>query len=150
VSARAGESKTPGEAGLCVAGGARAKALVKAELSPRTYGALDENPFYVLGLPVTATRVEVERAGQKLLGLLELGAAAAQSYATPLGPRVRTADKVRQATAELRDPDKRVVAELFALLPPEAPPPGPTLPPWQTARADLLGWTDTRPPPRKP
>jgi hypothetical protein len=72
-----------------------------------------ENPFHVLALPVTATRAEVERAGQKWLAMLEVGVAAARIYATPVGPRVRTGELVRAAMAELRDPERRVVHELW-------------------------------------
>jgi hypothetical protein len=73
-----------------------------------------DNPFFVLGLSPDASRIEIEREAQKLLGMLELGFAAAQSYATPLGPRPRTAEAVRAAVAALRDPYQRLVAELWA------------------------------------
>jgi hypothetical protein len=73
-----------------------------------------ENPFYVLGLSPDASRIEVEREAQKLLGMLELGFAAAETYATPLGPRERTPELVRAAVATLRDPYQRLVAELWA------------------------------------
>jgi hypothetical protein len=73
-----------------------------------------DNPFFVLGLSPDASRIELEREAQKLLGMLELGFAAAQTYATPLGPRPRTAEAVRAAVAALRDPYQRLVAELWA------------------------------------
>ncbi len=73
-----------------------------------------DNPFFVLGVSVDAARLEIEREAQKLLGMLELGFAAARSYATPLGPRERTAEGVRAAVAALRDPAQRLVAELWA------------------------------------
>jgi hypothetical protein len=72
------------------------------------------NPFYVLGLSVDTNRLEIEREAQKLLGMLELGFAAVKSYATPLGPRERTAEAVRAAVAALRDPYQRLVAEVWA------------------------------------
>ena len=75
---------------------------------------LAENPFFVLGLSPDSSRIEVEREAQKLLGMLELGFPAAQTYATPLGPRPRTAEAVRAAVAALRDPYQRLVAELWA------------------------------------
>lgn len=81
---------------------------------------LDENPFYVLGLQPEASRSDVEREGQKLLAMLELGLEAARCYETPLGPRQRTAERVRDALAALRDPDLRLAHELWALLPAEA------------------------------
>ena len=81
-----------------------------------------ENPFFVLGLTAEASRIEVEREAQKLLGMLELGFAEAATYATPLGPRARTAEMVRAAVAALRDPYRRLVAELWARHAPPAPP----------------------------
>jgi hypothetical protein len=80
--------------------------------------ALRDNPFYVLGVRPDAPRTEVEREGQKLLGMLELGLASAARYATPVGPGERTADKVRRAMADLRDPEKRLGHELWARLDP--------------------------------
>ena len=80
-----------------------------------------ENPFLVLGVAPDASRLEVEREAQKLLGMLELGFAEVEYYATPVGPRRRTAEAVRAAVAALRDPYQRLVAELWARhLPPLA------------------------------
>src|SRR3954470_1889026 len=76
-----------------------------------------DNPFYVLGLGPGCGRAEVEREGQRLLAMLELGLSPAERYPTPVGERERTADKVRQAMAELRDPDRRLLHELWAQLP---------------------------------
>lgn len=73
-----------------------------------------DNPFFVLGISPDASRIEIEREAQKLLGMLELGFAAAQQYATPLGLRTRTPEQVRAAVAALRDPYQRLVAELWA------------------------------------
>lgn len=75
---------------------------------------LRENPFFVLGVPVTASRVEIEREAQKLLGMLELGLAPASRYASPLGWHPRTSDLVRAAAATLRDPRRRLLAEAWA------------------------------------
>jgi hypothetical protein len=75
------------------------------------------NPFYVLGVPVEATRAEVEREGQKLLGMLALGLSQAATYDTPLGPAPRTPEAVREAMAELRDPERRLMHELWARVP---------------------------------
>src|SRR5215470_5876730 len=72
------------------------------------------NPFYVLEVATDATPTDVERAGQRLLALLAVGSANAQDYPTPLGPAVRDAEKVRQALAALRDPEQRVLHELWA------------------------------------
>jgi curved DNA-binding protein CbpA len=79
-----------------------------------------QNPFYVLGLRPSATRMEIEREGQKLLGMLELGISSAKTYATPMGPAERDADKVRQAMSELRDPERRLLHEVWAALEPKA------------------------------
>ena len=81
--------------------------------------AIEENPFYVLGLPADTSRIEIEREAQKLLGMLELGFDAAKMYETPLGPRVRTPELVRAAVAALRDPYRRLIAELWARHAPE-------------------------------
>jgi hypothetical protein len=79
-----------------------------------------DNPFYVLGLSPDASRIEVERQAQLLLGMLELAFADAATYATPLGPRPRTAEAVRAAVATLRDPHQRLVAELWVRNAPRA------------------------------
>ena len=79
-----------------------------------TAPTLELNPFFVLGLAPDASRIEIEREAQKLLGMLELGFAEARTYATPLGPQPRTAEAVRAAVAALRDPSQRLVAELWA------------------------------------
>jgi hypothetical protein len=105
--------------------------------------AIADNPFFVLGVGADASRIEVEREAQKLLGMLELGFAEARRYATPLGPRLRTAEMVRAAVAALRDPYRRLLAELWAR---HAPPPvaeAPAAEPPAPARDGLrraLGW----------
>jgi hypothetical protein len=110
---------------------------------------LAHNPFYVLGVSTDAGRVEIEREGQKLLGMLELGLSAAKHAATPLGKIERSAELVRVALAELRDPEKRLRHELRARLKPELvldpaldfdqgpPPPRPAA--WPEVRS-ALGW----------
>ncbi len=84
-----------------------------------------DNPFFVLGLPPDAAARDVEREAQKLIGMLELGLAEAMTYATPLGPRPRTTERVRAAAAVLRDPRRRLVAELWAARGPAAVTGGP-------------------------
>lgn len=101
---------------------------------------IETNPFFVLGISPDASRIEIERQAQKLLGMLELAFADALTYATPLGPRPRTAEVVRAAVAALRDPYQRLVAELWAR---HAPPPREAVvveaaPPAGVRRA--LGW----------
>jgi hypothetical protein len=102
---------------------------------------LAENPFYVLAISPDASRIEIEREAQKLLGMLELGFEAARTYATPVGPRPRTPEAVRAAVAQLRDPYQRLLAELWAR---HAPTSLETAAPEQPAPAsDLrraLGW----------
>jgi hypothetical protein len=77
---------------------------------------LRENPFFVLELPPDATRADVERAGQRLLGELAVGREAARYFATPLGRTERTPERVREAMAELRAPVTRLCHELWAVL----------------------------------
>jgi hypothetical protein len=72
------------------------------------------NPFFVLELKADASRADVERAAQRLLGLLAIGAQGADEYQTPFGPARRDADSVRQALGRLRDPLQRVGYELWA------------------------------------
>ena len=103
---------------------------------------LDENPFFVLGVSCEASRIEIEREAQKLLGMLELGFEAAKTYATPMGPRERTPEAVREAVAALRDPYRRLMAELWAR---HAPPMRETAPAEAPAEAPVglrraLGW----------
>jgi hypothetical protein len=81
---------------------------------------LAHNPFYVLELRPDCSRAEVERAGQTLLGMLELELSQAQSYASPIGRHRRSPELVRTAMAELRDPNKRLLHELWATLEPRS------------------------------
>lgn len=111
---------------------------------------IKNNPFYVLGLPSTASRAEIERQGQKLLGMLEMGMKQAASYSTPLGSFPRDADQVRQALADLRDPARRLAHEVWATLPADTALPTPeeqrtAAPPapWKNA-LEILGWRPAR------
>ncbi|HLT35256.1 MAG TPA: hypothetical protein VK034_03200 [Enhygromyxa sp.] len=76
------------------------------------------NPFYVLGLRPDCARAEVEREGQKLIGMLELELSSATRYRSPIGVHRRTPELVREAMAELRDPNRRLLHELWATLEP--------------------------------
>lgn len=78
---------------------------------------LADNPFHVLGLRPDCGRADVEREGQKLLAMLELELSAARRYASPLGTHERSPEQVREAMAELRDPERRLLHELWAGLP---------------------------------
>ena len=80
---------------------------------------LTHNPFYILELNPTASHMEIERSGQKILGMLELGLSDAHRYRTPAGEYRRDQDAVRQAMAELKDPRRRLLHELWARLPPD-------------------------------
>jgi preprotein translocase subunit Sec63 len=80
-----------------------------------------ENPFYLLGIDASASALEAERQGRKLLAQLELDLAAARVARTPVGPVERTVESVRKALSELRDPKKREQHALWARLPAAAP-----------------------------
>ncbi len=84
---------------------------------PELRARLLENPFYVLELAPDCSRADIERAGQKLLAMLELGLSGADRYATPLGDGRRDTAKVREAMAELRDPQRRLLHELWVARP---------------------------------
>lgn len=104
---------------------------------------LEDNPFFILGVTADASRIEIEREAQKLLGMLELGFVDVQTYQTPVGPRPRTAELVRAAVAALRDPYRRLVAELWARHAPPARPAEPPPPAPASGRPGLrraLGW----------
>jgi hypothetical protein len=79
---------------------------------------LAHNPFYVLELRPDCSRAEVERAGQRLIGMLELELSAADSYRSPLGRHRRSPELVRASMAELRDPNRRLLHELWATVEP--------------------------------
>ncbi len=124
--------------------------------TPSTVDKIRDNPFYVLGLAPSAGRAEIEREGQKLMGMLELELKSAKVYATPVGPCERTTDKVRVAMAELRDPERRLEHELWARLDPQPAAPAPegegqapervrrrADAPWPGAMA-VLGWRASR------
>lgn len=98
------------------------------------------HPFAVLAVPATATRMEVERAGQKLLAQLEIGAASAKQFTVGDQQVERTPDLVRAALTALRDPDQRLEAELLALATPVVLPPAAGVSAW-----DELGLGYTRP-----
>ena len=91
-----------------------------AAVSEDALRPITDNPFYVLGLRPTCAAMEAEREGRKLLGMLELRLSEAARYTTPVGERARTIEKVREAMAELRDPDRRLVHELWAQLDPQS------------------------------
>lgn len=76
-----------------------------------------ENPFLVLGLPRSVSAEEAEREGQKLLAMLAAGLEEARCYATPFGAQARSAEMVRAALAELRDPDRRLAHEFWTTTP---------------------------------
>ena len=101
-----------------------------------------ENPFLVLGVAPDTDRMAIEREAQKLLGMLELGLAAAATYGTPLGPRPRTPELVRAAVAALRDPDRRLVAEVWARGLASAPAAAPAAGPATTTAAEPAPWPD--------
>ena len=99
---------------------------------------LAENPFFVLEVPTSATRMEVERAGQKLLAQLAIGVTSVKRYKTPFGEAERDESKVRSALSALRDPEQRAIFELWAVEAPGAPESHP-LPAWPRA-LESIGW----------
>lgn len=66
-----------------------------------------ENPFLVLEIDPGASPGEIERAGRKILGLLEVGSEKAAKYTCFAGTFPRDATLVREAMAALRDPKRR-------------------------------------------
>src|SRR5687767_15024386 len=72
-----------------------------------------KNPFFVLELPTSASVVDIERQGKKLLAEIELSRAAAMSFPSPFGRLPRDENTVRQAMASLRDPRLRAIYALF-------------------------------------
>lgn len=114
--------------------------LPSSATSSRSVARIADNAFHVLGLTPRATWPDVARVADALLAALEAGDPAAASYATPLGPRPRTAGAVRVARARLRDPDERIQQEIWW----EAPARGPAAPnldeaAWPRASA-AWGW----------
>lgn len=99
-------------------GGSRGRA--GAEHSDAARQRLASNPFYVLELRPDCSRADVERQGQKLIGMLELELLGALRYRSPLGEHSRSSQLVRAAMAELRDPNRRLLHELWASLEPNA------------------------------
>jgi hypothetical protein len=82
-----------------------------------TRAELAKNPFFVLEVATGASRMDIERAAQRLLSLLGIGASAARRYKCPLGEFDRDEDTVREAAAALRDPKRRLAWEFWADLP---------------------------------
>lgn len=72
------------------------------------------NPFFVLEVNTDANRETIERQGAKLLAMLKAGIEEAGRYATPWGRHERTAEDIRLALAELRNPAARVAHEWWA------------------------------------
>jgi hypothetical protein len=105
---------------------------------------LEDNPFFVLEVSPEATRMDVERAGQKLLAQLAIQVASAKTYRTPLGIAERDEAKVRTALAALRNPEERVLFESWvdpARVPEAASAPAAPgdLPPFEAALPSI-GW----------
>jgi hypothetical protein len=92
----------------------------------------------VLELPTSATRMEVERAGQKLLAQLAIGVTSVKRYKTPFGEAERDESHVRSALSALRDPEQRVIYELWAIDSPSEPESA-ALPAWPRA-LESIGW----------
>lgn len=106
---------------------------------------LMRNPFYLLELNADCSRAELERAGQRLLAMIELALPGSERVETPYGVTTRSADDLRQALADLRDPERRLVHELWfrsrpwTAMPPVGAGEPEALRPWTRARA-AFGW----------
>ena len=101
---------------------------------------LRDNPFFVLDIGVEATPIEVERAAQRLLALLELGGAKSRSFETPFGSAERNADLVRQSLTALRIPQQRKMYEILTEVAPVTEREQDSLSrPWQEA-SRAIGW----------
>lgn len=70
---------------------------------------LRSNAFWILEIPASASRAEMERAAQKILGLVKLQVAHVRWVATPLGRIERTEEVVVDAVRALRDDRQREV-----------------------------------------
>lgn len=75
-----------------------------------------KNPYFVLEIASDTTPGEIERAGRKLLGLIEVGSEKAAKYTCSFGTFDRDPTMIREAMAELRDPQKRARHALLASL----------------------------------
>ncbi len=100
-----------------------------------------KDPFYVLDVPRTATKPELEAVAASLLDALAQGVRGAARYLTPLGERRRDAGSVNEATHALREADTRIVHEVWAGLPvrSRAIEPAPAPAPWPGGER-ALGW----------
>ena len=101
------------------------------------FGAMLNNPFWVLGLGTDAASMDVQREAKKIEAMLTIGKAGADACLTPFGPGKRDVEAVRWAASELADPARRAIWELWA-----TPIPGP-LPATEALPAalmDAVGW----------
>lgn len=81
----------------------------------------DVNPFDVLELEPEASAKMVERRGRELLGKLELGFKGAERFCAGSTEHQRDEATVRWALDQLRQPDRRLIAELqFTNIPADA------------------------------
>jgi hypothetical protein len=79
---------------------------------PRSVRRWTANPFHVLELPTTATWTEIERRTSELLAR-----EVTDEIDTPVGPRSRSAAEISAALEALRDPDARLLYEVWASVP---------------------------------
>jgi hypothetical protein len=74
------------------------------------------NAFWVLELPPSASRVEVERAAALALDQLELGYRRARTVTTPIESIERTPQLVREAADRLRSAEGRALERELAAI----------------------------------
>lgn len=84
-------------------------------LLARAVPAIAENPFRTLGLTPAATLRDVEREGGRILAMIAAGLDDPGVEGPLAPPKDRTAEHVRWAMSELRDPVRRTVHEFFWL-----------------------------------
>src|ERR1700761_138270 len=82
-------------------------------MSVATMELFKKNGFRITGLAVDATSKEVSKRGERLKMMEEMGhGAAANTNAFPLNPPP-SVDEIRDALQRLKDPEARLIEELF-------------------------------------
>mgnify|MGYP007011845777 CR=1 FL=1 len=78
---------------------------------PKPVQRWTRNPFYVLELPTDAPWCEIEHRADALRACLQRRH---DTYPTPVGMRRRSVTDIEAAVDALRDPDARIIHELWA------------------------------------
>lgn len=88
--------------------------MTQAFINSPTYQAW---PFWVLELSPSSKSVDIHKAASTINAKLELGAAGADKFSSPEGPKTRDVFLVREAKAKLLDPTTRLLAEFWYIEP---------------------------------